>query len=186
MKRKIFLIALALVLCLGIMGLPQSQVLAQPPEYWAKSYGGTDSDVAYSIQQTSDGGYIVAGYTNSFGAGGGDLWVLKLDSGGDIAECRLIGDSTATVTDTSVVGSDTSVSGVDSTATTGDTSVTASDSDCSLDTQCYYPPPPPAIVGGTVYPVDKVSILMPWIGLAVALALAGVYGARLARRRVRG
>ena len=41
-------------------------------------------------------------------------------------------------------------------------------------------------VGGTVYPVDKVSILMPWIGLAVALALAGVFGTRFVRRRVRG
>jgi len=44
----------------------------------------------------------------------------------------------------------------------------------------------PPVVGGTVYPVNKVSILMPWIGLAVALALAGVFGTRLARRRVRG
>jgi len=49
-----------------------------------------------------------------------------------------------------------------------------------------YVPPPPPIVGGTVYPVDKVGILMPWIGLAVALALAGVFVTRLARRKVRG
>ena len=44
----------------------------------------------------------------------------------------------------------------------------------------------PPIVGGTVLPVDKVSILMPWIGLAVALALAGVFITRFARRKVRG
>jgi hypothetical protein len=36
---------------------------------WAKTYGGSDLDFAYSIQQTSDGGYIVAGGTSSFGAG---------------------------------------------------------------------------------------------------------------------
>lgn len=42
------------------------------------------------------------------------------------------------------------------------------------------------LVGGTVLPVDKVSILMPWIGLAVALALAGVFITRFARRKVRG
>ena len=44
----------------------------------------------------------------------------------------------------------------------------------------------PRAVGGTVYPVNKVSILMPWIGLALALALAGVFGTRLVRSRVRG
>jgi len=43
----------------------------------------------------------------------------------------------------------------------------------------------PRIVGGTVLPVDKVSILMPWIGMAVALALAGVFITRFARRKVR-
>ena len=49
---------------------------------WQKTYGGDDSDEAHSIQQTRDGGYIVAGTTSSFGAGEGDLWVLKLKSDG--------------------------------------------------------------------------------------------------------
>jgi len=52
---------------------------------WAKSYGGTGQDHAYSIQQTIDGGYIVAGWTMSFGAGFYDLWVLKLNSNGSVA-----------------------------------------------------------------------------------------------------
>jgi uncharacterized delta-60 repeat protein len=51
---------------------------------WQKTYGGEDDDEAYSIQQTSDGGYIVAGRTKSFGAGGMDFWVLKLDASGDV------------------------------------------------------------------------------------------------------
>ncbi|MGB9789308.1 MAG: delta-60 repeat domain-containing protein [Thermotoga caldifontis] len=50
---------------------------------WAKWYGGSSYDRAYSIQQTSDGGYIVAGYTGSFGAGG-DVYILKLDSDGNL------------------------------------------------------------------------------------------------------
>ena len=52
---------------------------------WAKTYGGTHDDFARSIQQTSDGGYIVAGKTSSSGAGGDDIWVLKLDASGNVA-----------------------------------------------------------------------------------------------------
>jgi uncharacterized delta-60 repeat protein len=51
---------------------------------WQKTYGGNVADTAHSIQPTSDGGYIVAGETVSFGAGGPDFWILKLDSSGDI------------------------------------------------------------------------------------------------------
>jgi uncharacterized delta-60 repeat protein len=51
---------------------------------WQKTYGGANYDTSYSIQQTADGGYIVAGYTTSFGAGDADAWVLKLDSAGAV------------------------------------------------------------------------------------------------------
>jgi len=50
---------------------------------WQKTYGGSNYDVAISIQQTSDGGYIVAGETNSFGAGGSDVYIIKLDTKGN-------------------------------------------------------------------------------------------------------
>jgi len=85
---------------------------------WQKTYGGSGVDDAYSIQQTSDGGYILAGRTNSFGAGGYDAWVLKLDSLGNVLGCPagLIGGTsvtaigtTATVTLTAVTGQDTSI-----------------------------------------------------------------------------
>jgi thrombospondin type 3 repeat protein len=51
---------------------------------WQKTYGGEDYERAFSIQQTTDGGFIVAGETSSFGAGYYDLWVLKLDVNGDV------------------------------------------------------------------------------------------------------
>jgi hypothetical protein len=51
---------------------------------WQKTYGGSSSEFAYSIQQTSDGGYILAGGTNSFGAGTWAIWVLKLDAIGSV------------------------------------------------------------------------------------------------------
>jgi len=60
---------------------------------WAKSYGGAKDDYAYSIQQTSDGGYIVAGSTRSFGVGWDDIWVLKLNANGDVVWQKIYGGS---------------------------------------------------------------------------------------------
>jgi hypothetical protein len=53
---------------------------------WSKSIGGTDDggEDARAVQQTPDGGYIVVGWTMSFGAGEADVWVIKLDSSGDV------------------------------------------------------------------------------------------------------
>jgi hypothetical protein len=52
-----------------------------------------DEDVAFSIIQSSDGGYVVAGWTNSFGAGGDDMYVVKLDSSGNVQWTKTIGGS---------------------------------------------------------------------------------------------
>jgi len=61
------------------------QQATNPPELqWQKTYGGTGYDEADSIQQTNDGGYIIAGFTNSSGNGGHDVYVLKLDGNGDL------------------------------------------------------------------------------------------------------
>lgn len=51
---------------------------------WQKTYGGANLDVANSIQFTSDGGYVLAGTTQSSGAGLADAWVVKLDATGNI------------------------------------------------------------------------------------------------------
>jgi len=104
---------------------------------WQKTYGGADWDWARSIQQTSDGGYVVAGRTESFGAGRADFWVLKLDRNGHIPQCYLIGNSTATVTETTVTDVDSNVTPFDSDATITVTTIDPADSDASVNTQCY-------------------------------------------------
>jgi len=48
-------------------------------EQWNQTYGGTGSDQGWSVVETGDGGYAVAGFTESYGAGGADVWLVKTD-----------------------------------------------------------------------------------------------------------
>ncbi len=69
-------------------GLPMGNVYivktnASGDTIWTKTYGGVEPDVGCSIRQTFDGGYIIAGYTSSFGSGQTDVWLLRTDSQGD-------------------------------------------------------------------------------------------------------
>jgi len=70
-------------------------VVAQPTIQWQKAFGGNGYDDGYSIQQTSDGGYIIAARTSStdlFGYHGGhDVWILKLDNNGSVQWKKVFG-----------------------------------------------------------------------------------------------
>ena len=50
---------------------------------WTKTLGGSDEDTAISIQPTSDGGYVLAGMTGSYGAGASDAYLVKVDAAGN-------------------------------------------------------------------------------------------------------
>ncbi|MBL7942421.1 MAG: hypothetical protein JNM00_06630, partial [Flavobacteriales bacterium] len=63
---------------------------------WAKAYGGGEQDQANAVRQTSDGGFIVAGYTTSYGAGLPDIYLVKTSANGDLEWTKTYG---GTVTD---------------------------------------------------------------------------------------
>ncbi len=62
-----------------------------PDTVWTKTYGGEYTDIGCEVLQTIDGGYIILGYTNSYGAGGYDVWLLKTDAWGDTVWTKTIG-----------------------------------------------------------------------------------------------
>ena len=104
---------------------------------WQKTYGGPDGDEAHSIQQTSDGGYIVAGYTYSFGTRQG-AWVLKLDSNGNIPGCSVEGSSNATVKTTNAKVVDSSAIVTNTGVTPGTINAVVKDTSVSPMQICYY------------------------------------------------
>jgi len=58
---------------------------------WSRTFGGSGEDVCRAIQRTPDGGYILAGYTTSFGAGSYDFWLVKTNASGDSLWSRTYG-----------------------------------------------------------------------------------------------
>jgi hypothetical protein len=78
MKKRIIALVVGTVLLLC------SSLPAQAPDtLWTRTFGGDSGDIASSIHQTLDGGYIMVGGTNSFGNGKRDVYLVKMDMNGD-------------------------------------------------------------------------------------------------------
>ena len=59
------------------------KINSQGATVWGKNFGGLEEDRAADVITTADGGFLVAGATNSFGAGWYDFWLIKLDAQGN-------------------------------------------------------------------------------------------------------
>ncbi len=60
---------------------------------WNKTYGGRSMNFGIHLIQTLDGGYAILGFTFSFGAGGGDCWLVKTDSDGNMLWNKTSGET---------------------------------------------------------------------------------------------
>ncbi len=83
MKKGLLMVVI--FLCLSLPAFAQDTLL------WSRTYGGSSFDDGHSVQQTTDGGYIVSGCSESFGTGPGDVYLIKTDSLGDTLWSRTYG-----------------------------------------------------------------------------------------------
>ncbi len=86
-------------ICAGICNAPLGcdvyllRVNSLGNQAWSRSFGGSGDDRGYGALKTPDGGYILIGYTTSFGAGGDDGYLIKTDSAGNMVWQQAIGAS---------------------------------------------------------------------------------------------
>ena len=74
---------LLILLCVPLIGFGQG---------WETTFGGASADIGQSVQQTTDGGYIICGVTENFNSGNDDVYIIKTDSNGDSLWTKTYGD----------------------------------------------------------------------------------------------
>jgi hypothetical protein len=85
--KKITTITLLLILCFAVVSLIVFFNAEPSWVMWSKTYGGAEEEGGshnVHLVETSDGGYAIAGNTQSFGAGGEDFWLVKTDANGNM------------------------------------------------------------------------------------------------------
>jgi hypothetical protein len=104
---------------------------------WQKSYGGAQDDNCLDVQPTTDGGFIVTGFTDSFGAN--NLWVMKLDANGNISDSCPPGlgvDTAAVVQETFAEAEVIFITMLDWDLIVEDLDITPAESTSAVETQC--------------------------------------------------
>jgi len=79
-SKKLFLASTTVLFVL--VSFPLISLVGASSEMWSQTYGGTGGDLAYSLVETSDEGFALAGYTGSFGADNAGFWLVKTDANG--------------------------------------------------------------------------------------------------------
>jgi hypothetical protein len=87
MSSKLFL---SMVLLFVLASSAPISLVGASSEMWSKTYGN-GKETGYSLIETADGGFAIAGGTGSFGAGGNDFWLVKTDAAGDMEWNRTYG-----------------------------------------------------------------------------------------------
>jgi hypothetical protein len=83
--------ATTLILLLALTPLTHTTAATEPQVEWEKTFGGRGDDWGRSVQQTSDGGYIIVGSTESYGSGGRDVYLIKVDANGNMQWSKTFG-----------------------------------------------------------------------------------------------
>jgi hypothetical protein len=106
---------------------------------WEKRYGGSKIEEAESVAVAADGGYIVAGITKTFGSGLRDIWLVKLDSAGNLDGCSpgvSVASTKASVQDTESQSTDTTAVEKNTTARTRESTAMIQETDADVSIQC--------------------------------------------------
>ena len=97
MARSLCVFSVTVVLGLGGGGRAEAQQPPSPREppgiEWQRTFGGGENDGSLSVEQTSDGGYVLCGYTASFGARELDAYLLKTSPLGELEWQQTFGGS---------------------------------------------------------------------------------------------
>jgi len=79
------------VMLAGMIAVAIASMAAAQDTLWTRAYGGPANDYIQSVRQTTDGGYMFCGATESYGSGDWDVYILRTDAAGDTLWTRTFG-----------------------------------------------------------------------------------------------